>query len=104
MMNRLQLSTKDFHEAFYLHSNKMKLQPKQKALTKPEATTEANLLLEGLINKNLSVMIRYKPDEKEIVFTGVKSADTIKHYFPQFGIKYDSRQQRFVELVIKYVN
>lgn len=52
--------------------------------------------------KQLQFTFRLLPDKRQMIFTGVKDADTIKSIFSAFEIKLDNRQQRYVELVINY--
>lgn len=52
--------------------------------------------------KRLQFTFRSLPDKKQMRFTAVENADTIKSIFPQFEILLDARRRRFVELIINY--
>ncbi len=55
-----------------------------------------------LTAKQLMFIFRSCPEKKQLIFTSVRDANTIKHYYPKFEIKRDSRQEIYAELVINY--
>lgn len=70
-----------------------------------EALGICKAVLYDLTAKQVQFYYRTEPDKKQMIFTaGAKSADTIKSLYPAFEIALDSRQQRYVELIISYDN
>lgn len=67
-----------------------------------EATDMAKCIFIDLNAKALRFNYRTLPDKKQMIFTAVEDADTVKAIFSKFEIREDSRKRRYAELVIGY--